>query len=381
METARDLTVRLQDLLRREHGALADFLVTLAAFDQRRAWAELGHASLFAFLHRDLGLSKGAAFYRATAAALVQRFPEVVEPIRRGKLCLTTVVEVAKVLTPENAREVLPRFFGLSKREAQEVMAELQPREAPPLRDVVTVVWRNPAPALPLASRLEPDLGQEVGQPTALRVTETSPHQDACHPAPTPALPRAPPAPPPDAVEPLTAELTRIHVTLPRRVFQKVEAARAALSHSHPGAGLADIIEAGIDLLLERKAKRNGLVKRPRSEPRPSADPEHVPAHVRREVWKRDGGRCQHPVASGGVCGSTVRVELHHLVSRNRGGPATVENLTTLCGFHRDLETRREFGDAAIDGIVRGKRRRASPGGRRACDVAITRAPARRDAS
>jgi hypothetical protein len=60
METARDLTLRLQDLLRREHGALADFLLELAAFDQRRAWAELGYASVFVFLHRDLGLSKGA---------------------------------------------------------------------------------------------------------------------------------------------------------------------------------------------------------------------------------------------------------------------------------------------------------------------------------
>ncbi len=171
----------------------------------------------------------------------------------------------------------------------------------------------------------------------------------------------AAPAPLPDAIEPLTAKLTRIHVTLPRRVLDKVDAARAALSHSHPSAGLAEIIEAGIDLPLERHAKRKGLVQRPRDTPRPSADPEHVPAHVRREVWRRDGGRCQHPVASGGVCGSTARVELHHRTSRHRGGPPTPENLTILCGFHHDLETRREFGHAAIDGIILRKRRRSAP--------------------
>jgi hypothetical protein len=132
MNTARDFTHRLQDLLRRERLALADFLVALAEFDEARLWVELGHTSLFYFLHRELGLSKGAAHYRKTAAELVQGFPEIVEPLRDGRLCLTTVVEVANVLTPENRAEVLPRFFGLSKREAQEVAAELRPCEAPP---------------------------------------------------------------------------------------------------------------------------------------------------------------------------------------------------------------------------------------------------------
>jgi hypothetical protein len=54
---------------------MADFLVALADFDRRRLWVELGYSSLFSFLHRELGLSKGAAFYRKTAAELVQRFP------------------------------------------------------------------------------------------------------------------------------------------------------------------------------------------------------------------------------------------------------------------------------------------------------------------
>jgi hypothetical protein len=115
MENARTFTKRLADLLAREHAALAEFLVGLAEFDKRRLWVDLGYASLFDFLHRELGLSKGAAFYRKSAAELVQRFPEIVEPLRDGRLCLMTVAEVARVLTPENRAGVLPRFFGLSK--------------------------------------------------------------------------------------------------------------------------------------------------------------------------------------------------------------------------------------------------------------------------
>ena len=70
MSSARDLSARLAELLHRERAALAEFLVALADFDRKRLWVELGHASLFYFLHRELGLSSGAAFYRKTAAEL-----------------------------------------------------------------------------------------------------------------------------------------------------------------------------------------------------------------------------------------------------------------------------------------------------------------------
>ncbi|MGB8929661.1 MAG: DUF222 domain-containing protein, partial [Anaeromyxobacteraceae bacterium] len=118
MDTARELTSRLHDLLRREHGAMADFLLALADFDAKRSWEELGYTSLFYFLHRELKLSAGAAFHRKTAAELIQRFPEVAAPLRDGRLCLSSVVEVARVVTPENVAQLLPRFFHASKREA-----------------------------------------------------------------------------------------------------------------------------------------------------------------------------------------------------------------------------------------------------------------------
>ena len=140
MDTARDLAERLASLLRREQGALADFLLALADFDARRLWEPLGYTSLFHFLHRHLGISKGAAHYRKTAAELIQRVPEVVEPLRAGTLCVTTIIELAKVLTPDNREEVLPRFLHCSRREAQAVSAELAPMEAAPHRTVVTAM-------------------------------------------------------------------------------------------------------------------------------------------------------------------------------------------------------------------------------------------------
>ena len=117
MNQARDSSRRLADLLRSERGAMTDFLLALAEFDRSKLWVQLGHASIFDFLHRELGLSRGAAHYRKVAAHLVQRFPEVVEPLREGKLCITVVLELAWVITPDNSLVVLVRSStGRSKR-------------------------------------------------------------------------------------------------------------------------------------------------------------------------------------------------------------------------------------------------------------------------
>ncbi len=194
METARALTENLVVLLRREHHALAEFLVALADFDERRRWVELGHSSLFYFLHRELRLSKGAAQYRKVAAELIQRVPGVVEPLREGRLCLTSIIEAARVVTAENWETVLPRFYGLSKREAMEVVAALQPHPAPPTRSVVTAVRTavvtavRPAPAMQSVTTAAPALA--LGEASEPR--RAQPEPDLARPASQPGWPDEP---------------------------------------------------------------------------------------------------------------------------------------------------------------------------------------------
>ncbi len=158
---------------------------------------------------------------------------------------------------------------------------------------------------------------------------------------------------------PVTAELSRFHVTVSRRFLGKLEAARAALSHTRPGATAEQILEAGLDLVLAQHAKRKGLVEKPRKEP-PPAKSDHVPAHVKRAVWIRDGGRCQWPVDGGGICGSTLRLEFDHIVPRAWGGPSTVDNIRIACKVHNGLAARRSFGDEWMDRFTRKRTRDAA---------------------
>jgi hypothetical protein len=331
MNSAREATARLQQLLGREHTAMADFILALADFDRQRLWLELGYNGLFSYLERELGMSKGAAFYRMTAARLVQNFPEAAAALRDGRLCITAVAELAKVLTTENQEEILPRFFHRSKREAKELSAALAPREAPPQRAVVTIVRMEPTERT--VQPVEPTHAANGGGAAALALPAT------CQSAP---MARR------DNAEPMTADLNRLHITVSRRFLDKLERARAALSHSLPDAGVEQLLEAGLDLVLDRAAKTKGITARPQQKERPSA-PGRIPARVKRAVWQRDQGKCQWPVHSGGICGSTVRVEFDHVVPRAMGGPSTVDAVRLLCAVHNALAARRAFGEELMD--------------------------------
>ncbi len=187
-------------------------------------------------------------------------------------------------------------------------------------------------------------------------------------------------APRRDEVDPLTAELSRLSTTVSRRFLQKLKSAREGLGHAIPGATTEQVLEAALDLLLEKQAKARGQVKRPRAVLPPTATPtpipvqppvepnfaeplhrreghrEAIPAAVKRAVWERDQGRCTWPLDSGGVCGSMHRLELDHVDPWSKGGEPTQANLRLLCGRHNHVAARRAFGTRCVDRYAKGGR-------------------------
>ena len=119
-------------------------------------------------------------------------------------------------------------------------------------------------------------------------------------------------------VEPMTATSSRMHVTVSREFLALLKKAKAGDAHRNPGASDEEVLTAALHLLIEKQGKRKAC----------------VPARVKREVVKRDEGKCQWKMADGGVCGATVRLEVDHVVPRGRGGPSTVENCRILCRSH-----------------------------------------------
>ncbi len=160
---SRTFAARLAQLLRNEQHAMADFLVALADFARRRRWVALGFSGLFPFLHGELGLSKAAAFFRKTAAELIQRYPELVEPLRDGRICLTTLGSLAKVITPENRTRGI-RADASPGNHVPAHEAELRSTDATVLR------WPSTVPASPRP------LCPEPRWPSGARERGRSPH-------------------------------------------------------------------------------------------------------------------------------------------------------------------------------------------------------------
>ena len=172
------------------------------------------------------------------------------------------------------------------------------------------------------------------------------------------------------AVDPLTVVESRLHLTVSRGFLDKVEQARSALSHSHPGASTDAIFEVGLDLIIERHAKRRGLVKNPRKKQAPrersalvspspaaaKARARYVPAAIRRAIWARDQAKCQWPTHDGSICGSTCRVELDHIEPFAKGGRILKpEDGRLLCKSHQDVFARRVYGDEVMDNYTSPK--------------------------
>jgi hypothetical protein len=151
------------------------------------------------------------------------------------------------------------------------------------------------------------------------------------------------------SVEPLTSGLRRLHMTVTKTFLEKLEVARKGQGHAQPGASAENVLEAALDLLLAAQAKRRAEVKKPQQSPRPSRNPAHVPAAVKRAVWARDGGKCQWPLISGGICGSTPRLEIDHVPPLARGGASTVNGCRLLCRVHNHYAAGQVYGDDWMD--------------------------------
>jgi hypothetical protein len=79
-------------------------------------------------------------------------------------------------------------------------------------------------------------------------------------------------------------------------------------------------------------------MRRPRRRRATAAGSRHVPAEVRRVVWKRDGGQCAFVSPAGRRCPARGKLEFHHVEPYGVGGPPTVANIQLRCAAHNNYE-------------------------------------------
>jgi 5-methylcytosine-specific restriction endonuclease McrA len=136
---------------------------------------------------------------------------------------------------------------------------------------------------------------------------------------------------------------------------------RELLSHQVPSGDLAQVLAFCLKAGLEKLQKRKfAATDRPRKPNGRITNKRTIPAHVKREVWRRDDGRCTFAAEAGKRCNTRSFLEFDHIKPVGRGGKSTLDNTRLRCRAHNQYEAECLYGA----GFMHQKRERAQPGAR-----------------
>jgi hypothetical protein len=372
-----ELLRRLVDLLQQSRRTEADLVALIDEVDTRRLYAREASPSMFAWCTEILHLSEAEAYLRIAAARASREHPMLLTMLADGRLHLTGIAKLAPHLTPENRDDFLKRAVHRTRRQIEELVAELAPRpDAPaamrklPERRAGTTrapLWLSPCAEAPVPA-LRPKaevMGDRQLRPDGVAAREPELRLDGVEPANAEPVPRRVGAPrsgfppPPATVQPLAPARYKVQFTASAELRDKLERLRALMRSSVPDGDLAAIIDEAVTEKLERlearrfartKAPRKGL---PESEMSPSS--RHIPAAVRRAVHERDGGRCRYVDEQGRRCTARDGLEFHHRHPIALGGGHSPGNVSLLCRAHNGRLAEVDYGRVTMDRHRRSK--------------------------
>ena len=282
---------------------------------------------MFHYCVDALYLSESEAYRRIAAARLSRSYPVLLKMLEDGRIHLAGISVLKKHLTGANYENVLDRATHKTKREIEELVAELAPKP-----DVPPTIRKRP---------------QRKSEPLNLDSST-----QLCPDTVEPKAPAAKPEPAPDepaTVKPLSPARYKVAFTVSEELRDKLERLQALI----PGGDLASIIDAAVSEKLERlEAKRYGKTNKPRKkleDADTSPGVRGISAAVKRAVWARDRGQCTFIGSRGKRCPERHRLEFHHDEPYGLGGDRSVDNVRLACPAHNAYMAELDYGTEKMD--------------------------------
>src|SRR5262249_23534995 len=127
-----EVLASLDDLLRQSRRVEAPLVAHIGEAHARHLYARYAASSMFSYCRDVLHLSEGEAQLRITVAQAAREHPVLLEMLADGRLHLSGIAKLAPVLTRENRDALLARAVHKSKRQIEEMVAEVAPRPDAP---------------------------------------------------------------------------------------------------------------------------------------------------------------------------------------------------------------------------------------------------------
>ena len=336
-----ELLRRLTELLQQSRRIEADLVAHVAEVDERRLYAREASPSMFAYCTDVLHLSEAEAYLRIAAARASREHPVLLIMLSDGRLHLTGIAKLAPHLTRGNRDALLQRATYKSKRQIEELVAEIAPR--PSAAAVMRKLPERRGDRLLDAPTPE---SKEGLRGAAVSHAELRP--DAVPTLPT----AAPTSPASTVIQPLAPARYKVQFTASAELHDKLERLRGLMFSQVPSGDLADVIDRAVTETLQRlEAQRFARSSRPRKglgQAKTAPASRRVPATVKRAVHERDGGRCRYVDDSGRRCPERRGLEYHHRLPFGHGGDHRPQNISLLCRTHNQYLAEHDYGRRAI---------------------------------
>jgi hypothetical protein len=323
--TDDDLIASIASINGTERMATATLIAHLAELEARNLHLAQGFRSLFGYCRHVLHCSEHEAYNRMHAVHAARRFPVILPLLAEGLLHLTAVRLLAPHLKDEDHLALLGGAIHKSKREVVALVARWFPSP-----DVPSSVRKLPTSAAPATAAT---LAKTVPGAEAIGVSAGS----TSAPRPVPAAHRP-------IVAPLSAARYRLQVTIQEDAHDDLRCLQDLMRREIPDGDPAAIVARALKLLRQKtEQKAFAATTKPRPGRATEAGSRHIPAHVERAVWQRDGGKCafEGPTAR---CNERSFLEFHHMTPWVVGGPPTGENIALRCRAHNAYEADVYFG-------------------------------------
>ena len=272
-----------------------DFLCYLAEIDSRKLHLELGYSNLCQYLMEELNHSESESLKRIQVARKMRQLPLLFHAIKDQKLSLTAASRLCRYLNQSNVATLLSECERKSVRQVEKVIVKYFPKA-------------------------------EV--PDSIQNQAT----------------------------PLSVDRVHIQFSANKEFTDKLEKAKALLSHEFPEGKLAEIFSAALDALIEKKEPKVKRTRKPVGEAKGRS--RYIPRGIQTEVWKRDQGRCCYVSPTGKRCEETRFLEFDHITAFSREGSSTdPKNIRILCSAHNKYLAIKTFGKGWVEAKIRDRRR------------------------
>lgn len=368
----QSLLAELSKAVAEERLCTARIVTLLVEVERRRLHVAKGHASLHGYCVDVLGLSESAAYKRIQVARMARRAPDILAALADGRLHLSGAMALDQHLTTANAAELIAAASRKTKAEIEAMIASRFPRtemlpmiEAVPARQSETQPDRDGRSS---TGELSPERVEALDARARAPESDQLAPERVEGPVGRPGLTgelapeRVGASAPRPRVTPTSAESFALHFTIARSTHQTLREVQDLLSQAIPSGDLAQIFDRALNVLKAQLEKRKYGATDKASPRRKSTRTRTIPAHVRREVRKRDGGRCTFVGDDGHRCESRRFLQFDHIVPVARGGQSTVENVRLRCQAHNQFEAERIFGSGFMEEKRRQARRSANQG-------------------